>query len=82
MQKDDIFYDGGWILTSGPAVKPPLRDPSELPPRDPAADHVQPPPQDPSELPSRDPAADHVQPPPQYPAQDPGELLLPTASDH
>ena len=68
-------------MTSGPAVKPPPRDPSELPPQDPAADHVQPPPQDPSELPSRDPAADHVQPPPQYPAQDPGELL-PTASDH
>lgn len=22
MQKDDIFYDGGWILTSGPASFP------------------------------------------------------------
>ena len=31
MQKDDIFYDGWWILTSGPAVKPAPRDPSELP---------------------------------------------------
>ena len=55
MQKEEIYYDSGWMMTSSPVVQPSPQNPGELPSQDPG----ELPSQDPGELPPHDP----VEPP-------------------